>query len=126
MDNHKETHLKVIKYARDLLADENGWTQHTFARNSNREAVSVYDENACSFCLAGAIQRAVYKISGSMDNSSRPEFHYCEIINNIYDDVLDVVNYGITSWNDNESTSSEDVLKLMDNIIERLEKDERV
>lgn len=48
---------------RELLANPARWTQGPFARDASGTAVSPGTDEACSFCLVGA----VYRVYGNMD-----------------------------------------------------------
>lgn len=51
---------EVLKRASELLATEENWTQGRFARDRNNHPVDYTAENACKFCLRGAIKRAAF------------------------------------------------------------------
>ena len=42
---------------RDLLSDKSKWTQEVCARDKNDEEVSPGSEEACKWCLVGALMR---------------------------------------------------------------------
>ena len=50
------TVLEVLKAARELIADESRWTQKTYARDADGNAVDWALTCAHSFCMLGAIR----------------------------------------------------------------------
>ena len=86
-----------------VFFDNHEWTQNTCARNDRNQAVSTSDENACKFCVLGAL----YKIYGDpipedILNSVARVFHNGDI-----NDAMGI----ITTFND--SHTKEEVLTLL-------------
>ena len=69
---------------RELLSDETKWTQGTNARDSEGKGVAASSEEACSWCLIGAIFRC-YGIEGSFRVEERVRLS---------------LGSAITKWND--------------------------
>lgn len=53
-----QSNRELLTKARDFLA-EHHWTQGEYARDEDDAKVSIYDEHAVSFCVVGALYRAV-------------------------------------------------------------------
>lgn len=53
---------KVIARAQELI--RNGWTQHYFARNAKDQSTGPYADDATSYCVVGAVARALYEQDG--------------------------------------------------------------
>jgi hypothetical protein len=49
---------KIFLDARALLEDKTRWTKHTTARDASGRPCGVFQKEAHSFCLAGAIMKA--------------------------------------------------------------------
>lgn len=53
-----KTVADILTAAADLIAPEGGWTQGTFARDSEGKQTGWRDPEAACFCVSGAIARA--------------------------------------------------------------------
>lgn len=51
--------LQIIKEARDIIADPLRWTRGHFATNAGGEPRVTFDPDACKFCAAGALLKAM-------------------------------------------------------------------
>ena len=49
--------IDVLKETRDLILDEDAWTQGTYARDADGDETGLFTKNACCWCLLGAIQK---------------------------------------------------------------------
>lgn len=134
-------HMKLILDARDLFY-ENDWCKRTYAKNHDGEPSNVMDNDTCSFCITGAIYRAVGK---------NPDWHptmgekltRAEEINlkrafiAIYDELVmqnHIVPEGyrknifdeITNWNDNKCIDKIEMTNVLDDVIGRWEAQQNV
>lgn len=46
-----------MKKLRDVLSDKSKWTKRAMARDTNDDCVAVNSEEACKFCLVGALDK---------------------------------------------------------------------
>jgi hypothetical protein len=58
MLSEHEIYVKV----KELLATEEQWTQGHYAKNTNGTPVGYTSEDACSFCLLGALDKTVQNL----------------------------------------------------------------
>lgn len=52
----------LLEVRRVNLCSEDKWTTHSWARDKAGESVSVYDGDACAFCLGGAVINAADRL----------------------------------------------------------------
>jgi hypothetical protein len=62
------TPLEVLKGARELLSDEDRWTQGVYARDDQCDEVGALDQDATCWCLVGALVRASGRESEDYDH----------------------------------------------------------
>lgn len=60
--------LRVLKRAREILAPVDAWTKRASAKDATGIVCSLYSEEACQFCLTGAMQRAQHEMSLDWDD----------------------------------------------------------
>jgi hypothetical protein len=82
-------HHQVLGYARALIARQTDWTRGVHARAENGRPVMWHDQEACSWCALGAINRAAYDLIG---NKERAEGIADEIIANCFPCNLSWIN----------------------------------
>ncbi len=91
-----------------------GWTCGTYARDRDGEACNVTDEEACEFCLLGAIDRAAFTLEQDFERASGL-YHACvtlalaELRERTGSDRAN-----LDTWNDTEAESAEDVAVLLE------------
>jgi hypothetical protein len=120
--------LPVYKEAREILSDPSRWTKGALARNSDGVITRVGDDDACTFCTLGAIQRAAIKleiVSGDIgfvyqhpsESLARPILEVRNAPSGLsHDDKIEFV----TDFNDDKHTEHKDVLAMFDKVVERL------
>ena len=97
----------VMKKAREKLTDENKWAQGGYAFNSDNEIVDDNSDQACSWCLVGAI----YSISG----------HETPLSNRVVWTLDSYVGDGYCStidYNDSLDIKHTDVMRFLDMVID--------
>lgn len=115
--------IEILKGARELLAKPGVWIQDESARDENGHRVDPHDSRACMFCSAGAldhIEKTKSQRTGVVyTNSSIAAQELDKTIHTWYDpeDCEDFVMF-----NDLGTTRLDDVLRMFDTTIERLEK----
>lgn len=63
---NKET-VKLLKKARKVLEPEGSWTKKVLARNAVNREVNVDNNDACKFCMIGALTKAnTYAYDGTL------------------------------------------------------------
>jgi hypothetical protein len=109
------TIIQALKKTRTLL--RKGWCQGNYARNPFGMSTSLWDPDACSWCLTGAILRSCE------DNSLSYEVHkvLARITPRKFGTMKDVHNK-LSSWNDHDGRTKEEVIKLVSRAITRLER----
>lgn len=107
MDNSlKKNNLEYIKKARAKI--EEGWTQKCFARTKNGVSCSAIDPSACYWCAEGAL---IFSVRGQMVKYTQ--------LSLIMENRLGRRN--LSTWNDLEIMTKEDVLHGFDFVIQALE-----
>lgn len=104
---------ELLIEARRLL-QEVGWCQLTNA-SKNGNSVSIFSNEADSFCIYGAITKASNpKVIEDIYDTREP----IEIIRNAIPPNFDK---SITLWNDHPDRTKEEVINLFDNVIDSIE-----
>ena len=86
---------------KELLANERHWTQGTFARDAKGQEIGALFPEAACWCLRGALMRCYGEVG--------PAHWQAE---NRIKEVLG--NNGIVRFNDDESTTHADVLRVLE------------
>lgn len=114
-----KTALDILREARKTLNSLESWTKTTLALAEDGRPVDPISDDACRFCLVGAI----YRVSGGWQKAAP----LADLVDTLW------VRAGcpeprsswraptLTGFNDSPLTSHEDVLKLLDETIARLE-----
>jgi hypothetical protein len=85
---------------------ERGWTQGWFARDSNGSRVEIGSDRATCFCISGAI----YNKGTDILELVKARYFLSRVLPRRFDNIVE--------FNDNESTTKEDVINLLDKAIE--------
>ena len=103
--------VQVLQRARALI--KKGWTRRSFAKDKRDNVVWVNDPTATKFCLAGALDRA----TRDLGREKRKDPHQ-NAGSAAYARVLDVVSGKhcrlIASFNDDMTTTKQDVIAVID------------
>lgn len=89
-----------------LLAEPSSWTKGKPARNAEGNRIAPTSDNAVCWCLLGAIYRITY-----YDHNLFTVI--CGIMNRL------VNSLGLSTYNDDPTTTHADILKLIDTAIEQ-------
>ena len=102
-----------IEFIKDIikLYEDNEWTQFYNARDMFNNGCRSNSSLACKFCLNGAI----HKVTKTMDEYER--------VHSIIQQHIPIDDYFITAWNDSPKRTKEDVIKLLNDIIPKENKD---
>lgn len=103
------TTLNDLKEIRQLLSEPARWTQGTMARSKSGELVTPRSDDACSWCMFGA----VLKVCGT---TLEAEGRACRVL-----EIFRRVVYwpqSIPSFNDEYGRKHEDILSAIDLAIE--------
>lgn len=101
--------VKVLKASREKISKPEAWIKGGFARDSEGNYVNSTDEHAVCFCSLGAIN----SVTGLWSN----ERHGATVA------IEDVIgDFSIPSFNDADSTTHEDILRVWDKAIAAAEK----
>ena len=58
---------QIIEEALHLIAEEEHWTRCSMARNKGGDPCSVWNPAAVRFCAVGALWRAAFELTESLD-----------------------------------------------------------
>lgn len=86
-----------------------GWTQHLAARDVRGDEVKPTSEDACQFCLVGALDRAVHEHEGSVDYAVS-----CAVRDHVRKFLADQANQSLVVFNDTENRRLSEVADLLD------------
>lgn len=100
--------IDILRVARGYVAD--GWTQGELARDGERISRMPWDPRACSFCMRGAVVKAVGSIEIRGDAGVAHKA-LCDAIG----------SKRIPKWNDAANRTKAEVLAAFDRAIASLE-----
>ena len=98
--------LNILESTRDLLLDENKWTQSAYARDENGNSLGWADLGACSWCLLGAL----YK-TGILDCDADQPTHEA------YGMLRRNMKVSINEFNDDDNTDHSVIIHFLDDVI---------
>jgi hypothetical protein len=98
--------LEIYLDTRSILSSADKWTQGRDARTKDGSNIDWRSLEACSFCLRGALNKAV---GGVSDDAYLPLI--CRVINNKIEDY----NCGVVLYNDTHTY--EQVIEVLDEAI---------
>lgn len=106
--------LKLYNDTKTIV--ESGWCREAYARDSDGFPVVFESNKATSFCLMGATYRAALM-----------QMYRSPIIQEIcapYIEALEKYTKGtmVSVWNDHQTTTKEDVIRLLDQVIADIQK----
>ena len=106
------TQAELFRKVKELLSDKNRWTKGDYAKDETGRSVKVNDDNACKWCLYGAVLKICY--------DSRHIDYLSEYI--VYSSEYLVSSGKISSIllmhrNDNYNTTHEEILEFIDELI---------
>lgn len=101
------TTLEILKAARAKIANPENWTRGVYARTKDDECTNPNTADACKFCVLGSLHSVTTGMS-----------QFCEVTHELRQYIPEPKMLSL--FNDNESTTHADVLKLFDTAIERL------
>lgn len=105
--------LATLKGAKALLAKPENWTKEFSARNSDGQQVSCRSEEARSWCLLGAVDRA-----------NTDAGHSDLIYTQSRDFIIDLLKFNsflkVLTWNDAPGRTHGEVVRLLNKGIGRL------
>ena len=88
--------------AYEVIATPDKWTKGEYARTAKGNAIGATEENACKWCMEGAITKAYVSFSDWM-----------HIWNQADDICLEKTGYNMHEYNDMPETTHADVYKLL-------------
>lgn len=97
----------VLRAVRSFI--ERGWIQGNYAKTADGTACNIWSEEACSWCLLGAINAAYFLTD--LKTHSWVTFK-----------ISTLTTIGIATWNDTPGRSQQEVLDLLDKAITLAEK----
>lgn len=113
--------LEVLEEARTLV--EQGHCKGYFARDAKGEVTSLLGREAVSFCTAGAVYRVAYKM-GVVDEGYNMVLDYFAIVlRELYPNAGKALT-SVNTWNDVPERTTNEVIALYDNVIERVKSGE--
>lgn len=114
--------IDTLRKARALV--ERGWTQGTSARDLSGNGLPEYDSHAVCWCITGALT-AIRASRHRTDQEREDELNARRALSTAL--IRQSANFiALTAWNDDPSRTKNEVLKLFDDTIERLEKQANV
>lgn len=101
----------VLLQARGILTDEGAWTQGWFARDVQGKQVEATDDDACHWCVVGAVRKA------NKDLGFEPQTYPVVAAEQV---LRSVVKGSISEWNDDGERNHSQVLSALDTAIDKV------
>ena len=101
--------IDIIKNVREVLSDKTRWERECLAVNHEWERVEPEDEDACAWCLTGAIDYVCF-INGVTRTMNNDVFRYIE-------SKLGLYGSSIPNFNDHADTTHTVLMSFLDNAI---------
>lgn len=102
--------LRIVQYARMLLARPNGWCQEAVARDKDSHKVYAATTSAVSFDIHGAVLKAEFDLG---IDDLLPAQQVCHAI-------WAVIKQHPKGWNDHEGRTQDEVLAMFDQVIQNI------
>lgn len=102
---------ELLQQAKLLIATPETWTTRSYAKDNEGNSCSDLDEDACSFCSSGAINRASRNAGSFLFNKAE---HHLQTVTR--DKVGDNINCSYLAYNDRHTHA--EVMELWDQAIE--------
>ena len=104
---------ETLKMVREFLSDETRWTRGLFARNANGEMAFINDEEACQWCLVGAITKVCSGTFNATNVILRAQRYLHLQLDSEYDSLGGF----------NDQVEHKNILEFLDRTIETMESD---
>ena len=107
----------ILIAAKKRISDPRRWTKGAWARDLNHVPCASSSSEACSWCAIGAVAAATTKLHNRLDSP------YSVLASAKADAMLKLAAFTpvegicVAVFNDNESTTHEDIMKLFDKAI---------
>ena len=122
-----EATRQIFERTRQLLEAEGSWIQGSWARVPNGNSCSEFLDKACSFCLSGAIGRAIHELSraNAKGLDLTPEDYTLYGLHGACADMArlmleQVVGCNTVQFNDTDGRKQEEVLDALDQAIVKI------
>lgn len=90
----------------ELLSDESKWCKEAMARDANGEETVEWGEDACQWCLSGAVGKCYSRI---------PNADVQDVFRRLKSAIIaEGTNVPIEIWNDADSTSFADIRRVIE------------
>lgn len=110
-----ERKLACLKRVKTLI--NKGWCQDVYAMNAYGGYEGTRSAEACKWCLAGAIRRAVSDVIEDATD------YRCHPVRSITEEVQQFTSYDIVQWNDADGRTKAQVKRVVQSSIDKLEKE---
>ena len=103
---------KVLMTVRSIIEDERSWGKGQDAVNASMKKVGVMHENACKWCLSGAIQRALILYGKRYPDEVAVRKQIITVLEKRH------LTSNIVRFNDSVRTTHKDVMDVLDEAID--------
>ena len=123
MDDFQISRLGTLKRARDIIAERKHWTKGYGALTSDGREVDVLSEEACAWCLLGALEKACLEHAEKHNHVRRAELMVgvCEDL--LMEHIGQNHAFAVVNFNDKRSTTHEKVLEVLDKTIDGIDEE---
>jgi len=135
-ENVRRAAVEVCKEARRRFEPDGSWTRNAWARDGDCIDIDPFYDGACSFCISGMLRRVIYeRVGGTLKAFN--SYDAWEVRNSVTIAVARVLaswdpdhfaqymgqetSAGLMEWNDHYANERGDVIRLLDETVERLE-----
>lgn len=111
-------YVDILREAKLLLRDEAKWTRFVCARDARGDQIRVLSDNACCWCINGALYKAAHNICAPLGVGDRELIAYWYKCIDVLDRFLrlkwDSTYRNLAQFNDHKSTEHEHVHEFLD------------
>lgn len=101
--------IEILRRAREVLSVEQSWARGAWARNADGQPVFVHAQQACSWCIRGALRLVCEDVPGT------PHIDDAEAL--LASVLPQAGGHPLSNFNDASSTTHADVIAAIDRAI---------
>ena len=106
--------IEKLEKIKGLLSDQDRWTQGYYAKDENGEDVSCFADDACQWCLLGAITKVTDPLLISIDVRNMIDYAIMDLHKDLFEEAKDESVEPVVFFNDHENTTYETVINVID------------
>ena len=114
--------IATLKQTISLMTPPGAWTQEALARDSQRNGVSRDSNQAVSYCIVGAINRAKTMVEAQLGYEANVTQPLYEELSKTQREESDEPS--LANWNNDPNRTQADIQRVLKQTLERLSEEE--